>query len=75
MVNLLNEFGYSNLVQMALCLQCGSNDYGEDEHDSKEHNVIIEEADSWYFNDYVLHHTSYWGEIDFDELDNFWNLE
>ena len=63
MINLFDEEGYSNLVQRAWCLQCGTNDFGGDEHDSEEHNVVIEEADSWYFDEYVVEHTSYCGEI------------
>ena len=73
MVKLFDTFGYSNLVQRAWCLECGTNDFGWGLHDSEEHHVVIEEADSWYFDEYAVEHTSYWGEIDFDELDSFWN--
>ena len=77
MTDLFVDVGYGNLVHKAYCCHCDSYNYEGvwSDHDEEDHRVIILTPDTWYYDDYILHHTSSVGEIDFMGLNDFWYVE
>ena len=76
MTDLFLDNDYGNLVYKAYCTTCGSYEFDDNsDHDDEECRVLNMTPDTWYFDDYILLHTSTVGEIDFMDLNDFWYVE
>ena len=74
MTDLFNDTGFGCLVNKEYCVQCEYNFDNNSDH-TEDHNIIMMTPMSWYYDDYILQHTSFVGEIDFMDLNDYWYVE